>query len=186
MNRIVFTRPDGGVSITQPSQEFMDWLSNGGYFKTLAPGIIEPWIELKISQGRDPGGVKKFAIALRDGGHSTAECYGLMRDFECLHKGTGFELWSLEDIPADRWFRNAWIRSPNGGPIDIDMDAARKIQFSRVKGASDEENEKRKSDLKRFDDLIDLPWGKIRDQIQAAEEPKQLRSIWPQELSKWQ
>ena len=58
------------------------------------------------------------------GGCTTAEAYGIIRDRDCSHLGTGCELWDASDLPTDRRYRNAWRRSHNGGPIYIDDRAA--------------------------------------------------------------
>ncbi len=36
------------------------------------------------------------------------------------------------EIPTNREFRNAWTRAPGGGPVSIDMPAAREIHADRM------------------------------------------------------
>lgn len=96
--------------------------------------------------------------------------------------GTAFEVWNACDVPANRWFRDAWVRSHNGGPINIDIRKARRIQFAKIKAAAAGEEKRRQADLDLFDRPVDLPWGTLRDRIHAAEEISDLRRIWPEGL----
>ena len=66
-----------------------------------------------------------FVMAMQFGGCTDAEAYEIMRDRFCAHLGSGIELWDTTDVPKDRWFREAWVRSHNGGPIDISLTKAR-------------------------------------------------------------
>jgi hypothetical protein len=166
----------------QPSDEFLTWLGNGGYWQNKPIQAMDQWIEGKIDQGHLPFAVKAYANALRGGGNTLAECYGLARDFDCAHLGVGFERWPFSDIPQDRWFRDAWRRSHNGGPIKINMDAARSIQFRKIKSAVVRENKRRSDDIQTFDSLLDVSFGKIVDQIQKAKDVGSLRLVWPMEL----
>lgn len=163
--RIVYTRPDGGVSVCHPAAECMMWLSNGGYWAGQTRGWLERQEELQIAGGHSPSSVRRFMRAMQDGGCTTAEAYDIIRDRDCGHLGTGFELWEPHDLP-DRWFRDAWVRSHNGGPIHIDLHKARRIQISKITnhGAS------RKLDL----DMI-----KWRSACRRASSVEDLRRIWP-------
>ena len=77
----------------------------------------------------------RFVMAMQFGGCTDAEAYELMRDRFCAHHGSGIELWDVGDVPQDRWFRDAWVRSHNGGPIDVSLRKARSIQFRRINDA---------------------------------------------------
>jgi hypothetical protein len=166
ISRIVYTRHDGRVSICQPTPEFMAWLQEGGFWTKQAPGAADLWIENKIAQGRNPHGVKAYVRALGKGGHTVAEAFALTRDHDCLHLGSGFEVWSLEELFLDRWFRNAWRRSHNGGPIHVSMPAARKIQLGKLRAFSQERK-------------LDLRWDRWRQRIRSASTPEELKAIWP-------
>ena len=117
-----------------------------------------------------------------EGGCTTAQAFEIIRDRDCGHLGTGHELWSAADLP-DRWFRNAWRRSHNGGPISIDMDKAREIQFSRIRHAVKAENDLRREQLRRFSKPVRVSFGRLADRIHKADSPRELRRIWPQELA---
>jgi hypothetical protein len=177
--RIVFTRYDGGVSVCCPAQEVLRWMCVGGLWGGLPRGFVEAQTERQIAEGRRPDAVRRFIRAVLCGGCSTAEALAIIRDRDCGHRGTGFELWDVADIPADRWFRDAWHRSQNGGPIEVSLKKAKPIQFERIKTTLDLENARRASDIALFDQPIVLDWGRLRDQIQAADDVNSLRRIWP-------
>jgi hypothetical protein len=177
--RIVFTRYDGGVSVCCPTQEVLRWMCVGGLWGGLPRGFVDDQIDLQIAAGHKPDAARRYAKAVTLGGCSTAEAYAIIRDRDCGHLGSGHELWDLEDIPADRWFRDAWHRSQNGGPIEVSLKKAKPIQFERIKTTLDLENARRASDIAQFDHPVVLDWGRLRDQIQAAYDVNSLRRIWP-------
>jgi hypothetical protein len=112
------------------------------------------------------------------GGCTDAEAYELMRDRFCAHRGTGIELWDVSDVPSDRWFRDAWVRSHNGGPIDISLAKAKIIQFRRITDAVDQENTRRRTDINLFDRLIQPDWSVMRDAVSKADDIGDLRQLW--------
>ena len=102
-----------------------------------------------------------------------------MRDRFCAHYGTGIELWDVGDVPQDRWFRDAWARSHNGGPINVSLRKARGIQFRRIAEAIDQENARRRTDINLFDRPIQPDWSVIRVAIHGADDVGELRQVWP-------
>jgi hypothetical protein len=123
-----------------------------------------------------------FVIAMQFGGCTDAEAYELMRDRFCAHHGSGIELWDVGDVPRDRWFRDAWVRGHNGGPIDISLSKARGIQFRRITDAVDQENARRRADINLFDRPIQPDWSAMRDAIHRADDIGDLRRVWPEVL----
>lgn len=168
MGGIIYTRHDGGVGICWPSEESLAWLSRGGFWSFQEPGMAERQAEIHIASGKREWAVRRFIRSLQEGGRTTAEAYELIRDHDCAHLGSGHELITREDQP-DRWFRDAWRRSHNGGPIGIDMAIARRIQLRRIKTAAD----RQKTEL-------ELP--RWRERIRRASSPEQLRLTWPKGL----
>jgi len=180
--RIVYTRPDGGVSICAPSETALRFLGSGGRWGAPERGFIDRQIAAQSADGVGERAATRFVRTMQFGGAALGEAYDIMRDRFCAHLGTGAELWDVDDVPADRWFRNAWRRSHNGGPIMIDMGAARDIQLARIGAAIDRENERRRSWLTRMRPLR-IAKGPILDKIHRAQEPEDLRRIWPDELA---
>jgi hypothetical protein len=142
-------------------------------------GFAETETERQIAEGRCPDAVRRFVRAVLYGGCSTAEALAIIRDRDCSHLGTGHELWSARDIPTDRWFRDAWVRSHNGGPIDVCMKRARPIQWRRIRTFVARESERGSDDLDRFDGLWEPDYPRLRNAVRAAQTPDQLRAIWP-------
>jgi len=131
--RIVYTRPDGGVSICAPSLTALAYMTGGGgRWDGYPRGFIERQIAAQAADGVGEDNAARFVRAMQFGGCSTPEAYGVMRDRFCFHLGTGCELWNVEDVPTDRTYRDAWRRSHNGGPIVIDEAKARVIDEARM------------------------------------------------------
>ena len=133
MKRIVYTRPDGGVSICAPSLTALAYMTGGGgRWDGFPRGFLERQIAAQAAGGVGEDNAARFVRAMQFGGLTTAEAYAVMRDRFCSHLGTGCELWWTEDVPTDRRRRNAWRRSHNGGPILIDEARARAIDEARM------------------------------------------------------
>lgn len=164
--RIIYTRHDGGVSIVHPSALCMLWMASGGRWAGMPHGYIDTQIDRQIAAGRDERAVVRFCLAMAFGGCTDAEALDIIRGRDCGHKGTAFDLVDYSDVPTDRWFRNAWRRSHNGGPIYIDMRQARKIQKKEIGCAA-----------KRIG--ASLQWGRWNDRLRKAETPEELKRIFP-------
>jgi hypothetical protein len=120
--RIVYTRPDNGVSICAPSLTALGYMTGGGgRWDGFPRGFLERQVAEQAKHGVGEDNAARFVRAMQFGGCSTPEAYGIMRDRFCAHLGTGCELWDVEDVPTDRTYRDAWRRSHNGGPILIDQ-----------------------------------------------------------------
>lgn len=177
--RIVYTRHDGGVSICCPSDRVIAWMGCGGRWKGMPRGFVEIQVSRQIEAGHIPDAAWRFARAMAFGGCSSSEALKIIRDRDCGHLGTGFELWDVADVPTDRWFRNAWRRSHNGGPIDVCLKKARPIQFQRIKTAVDRENRRRACDIELFDAPMTIDWTRVRNDIKRAADIRELRHVWP-------
>lgn len=170
MKRIVYTRHDGGVSVCSPSQEAIVWMGCGGFWNEAPRGFMDVQIERQIARGIPAAVARRYAHAMQFGGCTTAEAYEIIRDRDCGPYGTAFELW---DILPDRWFRDAWTRSHNGGPINIDLVKARKIQWRKAW------NFAAKEALENMR-LIKVDWDAFRQRIDLARDDDELRTVWPQ------
>lgn len=173
MERILYTRKDGGVSICVPSPSCVRWMSSGGRWDDRERGFIEAQIERSVQDGIPEWVADKFVRAMAFGGCTEAEAFALIRDRDC-HDGFAHEI--VTDLP-DRWFRDAWRRSHNGGPITIDIEEARKIQFHKIKRAVDRENAARERDLYGEPSIVD--WGLIKSRIKKAGDEADIKKVWP-------
>ncbi len=177
--RIVYTRPDGGVSICAPSATAMCYMTHGGgRWRGFDPGFLGRQLAKQAEECGERN-ARRFIGAMQFGGCTDAEAYEIMRDRFCAHLGTGHELWDVADVPRDRWFRDAWVRSHNGGPIDIDIKKARPIQWQRIRAFVKHENKRRERDLDRFDRPLEPDYPRLRDAVRAAQSLDQLRAVWP-------
>lgn len=165
---IVYTRPDGKVSVCAPSLTALSYMTSGGgrwddILRT-DRDFLDRQIAAQAEYGVGERAARRFVHAMQFGGCTDAEAYEIMRDRFCAPHGSAFEL--VDSLPHDRWFRDAWRRSHNGGPICVDMKMARKIQLARIGGLS-----KRRK--------LDLRWSRWRQMIRAAETPERLKQVWP-------
>lgn len=174
--RIVYTRHDGGVSIVCPSANCMRWMSTGGRWGHVTRGWLDAQIERQIAAGHNPNAARRFTRALLLGGCTQAEALAIIRDRDCVHLGSAHELWDANDVPRDRWFRDAWRRSHNGGPILIDMPKARRIQWRRIKTAVEMHNRPRLALGRK--PHVPL-WGELGNAIRHARDEEELRRVWP-------
>jgi hypothetical protein len=181
MRRIVYTRHDGGVNVCSPTPWALRVLASGGFWDRHPEDFFESQVESGIAQGRSESAIRRYIRAMRDGGCTTAEAYEIIRDRDCAHLGTAHELWDEASLP-DRWFRDAWRRSHNGGPISVDLNTARRIQFRRIKTAAECENKRRAAEIDLFERPVELPFGVLRDRIHKADSVEELHSVWPDEL----
>lgn len=179
---IVYTRPDGGVSICHPVPSCLRDMSCGGHWPFARRGWLEQQIERNIAEGRDPDASRRFVHALAWGGCSTAEALAIIRDRDCGHLGTAHELWDREDIPADRWFRDAWRRSHNGGPIGIDLTAARNIQWRRIQEAAQDAQAKLDADYRTAGRRIEIDRPALISALERARDEDDVRRVWPSSL----
>jgi hypothetical protein len=209
--RIVYTRPDGAVAVCAPSLTALRFVTGGGGRWDPPPGkmwhrwddkshlidvpyhlrgqrfIAPTWflnaqIDAQAKDGVGERAARRFVHAMQFGGCTDAEAYAVMRDRFCAHQGTGIELWDVDDVPKDRWFRDAWVRSHNGGPIGVSRKPARPVQFRRIKAAVASENQRRAMDLTWFDRPLEVDLLSIAARIRNAEHETALRRVWPREL----
>lgn len=176
MRHILYTRYDGGVSLCTPAPDIMAWLSCGDYWRGRDVDLEEQ-VERSIAAGHRESAVRRFIKMLEAGGCTTAECYELIRDRDCGHLGTAFDLIDTDELP-DWWFRDAWRRGHNGGPIEIDMPTAREVHFKRLTSSIDQERARRRHELSMWRKPLEVNLGVIADRIERAECPNSLKAIW--------
>jgi len=146
MKAIMYTRHDGGISVCYPSQDIFDIMQCGGYWDDRPAGFVQAQIDRQIASGIHPDHAAAFARAVAFGGCSEAEAWRIVRDRDCGRHGYHHELIDTEALP-DRWFRNAWVRGHNGGPVYISLEKARPLQWQNVVAAIYAENSRREKDL---------------------------------------
>jgi len=180
-HRLVLNRfEDGGVTVVAAGDGFHH-IMGGGIGWTYRRGDMDEYIARDVKAGIDPDHARRFRHAVAFGGMTYAETWAVCRDRDWARVGTAFDLIERDDFP-DRWFRNAWRRSPNGGPIWIDLAGAQRIQFARIAKAVRDENERRALDLFGKPEFSFAPdvW---RRAVAAARDEHELRHVWPEEIA---
>jgi hypothetical protein len=174
---ILYTRHDGGVSVCTPSPRCLKVMATGGLWSDRPRGYVDLQIERQIAAGHHPDAAARFARALAFGGLTEREALEVIKDRDCGHRGTAHDLIDPAELP-DRWFRNAWVRSHNGGPVSVCAEKAKPIQWGRIRAAVKAENKHREDS---FDPMPELrvDWGAIRSSIKRAADADDLRRIWP-------
>lgn len=182
MKRIVYTRhSDGGVDVCVPVPEIFRIMQCGGYWDDRPRGFVQRQIDLQIEGGIAPDHARRFAHAVAFGGCSEAEAWDIIKDRDCARHGTLHELIDTSELP-DRWFRDAWKRSANGGPVGVDLEKARIIQWQKILAAVSQENKRRELDLFGLAP-IKLPKLTYQNAIRHARDDEELRRIWVPGLS---
>jgi hypothetical protein len=181
MRRILYTRHDGGVSVCTPSPRCIRWMATGGRWNDMPHGFVEAQIGRQIAAGHRPDAAMRFARAMAFGGLAEYEALEVIRDRDCGHLGVAHELIDASELPG-RWFRNAWRRSHNGGPVRIDVPLARNIHWQKLMGAVREEEAKREKDLYAKPLTVNL--SLFRDKIRNAQDEDDLIRIWPEEVDR--
>lgn len=179
--RLVYNRySDHGVSVCQPNQAIIRGMCHGGLWSRGhggARGFVETQTERQIAAGIDRDAARRFSLAMAFGGCTTAESLDIIRDRDC-RDGYAIELLDITDMPHDRWFRDAWRRSRNGGPISVDIHLARPVHWKKMRSAVETENKRRANELELVSP-IEVDWGRIRERIKTASDERELRAIWP-------
>lgn len=177
---IVYTRHDGGVSITTPTEQAMLAMQLGGLWDDLPRGVIDRQIAAQIESGISPDHARRFAYAIAFGGCSRAEAFDIIKDRDCARHGHGFTIVGTDEIPYDRWFRNAWRQNNNSGGIYIDLEAARLVHWERLVIAASETNLRRSRALRPAPQInIEV----LRTAVENAADAQELRRIWPKEIA---
>ena len=181
MKHIVFTRFDQrGVAICTPTRELFERMSIGGC-EGAPSSFIEEQVFLQMKAGIKKDHAIAFAKAITFGGVPEREVYELVKDRDCARFGTLHELQDTDELPFDRWFRDAWRRSANGGPIGIDLEKAKDIHWEKIFVSVEAENRMRMMSRKKRD-LFELN-DDLRSMIDKADDVSDLRKIWPEGLS---
>lgn len=179
--RIAYTHNRGSVAVYCPSEEIFHIMQSGGYWDDRPRGFVDEQIRRQISDGIAPDHARRFAHAVAFGGVTEAEAWGIIRDRDCARHGKLHELIDVSELP-DRWFRDAWTRSHNGGPVSVSLEKARPIQWGRMRAAARNETQRRDTDLNTWRKPLRIVWHSIERAIRNARDADELRRVWPENL----
>lgn len=182
----------GGVTVLAPSVNALRFMAVGGRWPDAPPGFLDEQIERHVNDSRNHDGTDvppvrrdvaaRFVRAMQFGGLTEHEAWQVTRQKDCERWGTACEIMRLDELPGDRWFRDAWSRSHNGGPIVIDLKKARQQQWRRLHAAVTQENKRRDLDLFGAAEikLDKLTWQKA---MVDARDEDELRKVWIEGLA---
>lgn len=180
-HRLVLNRfEDGGVTVVAAGDGFFA-ITGGGIGWTYARGAIDELVDRDVADGIAPAHARAFRRAVAFGGLTEGEAWAVCRDRDWARRGHAFALFDRDAFP-DRWFRDAWRRSANGGPIYVDILRAQAIQFARIRAAVAAENERRSFDLFGKAEIA-FEADRWRRACLAARDDDELRSAWPEEIA---
>lgn len=181
MKRIVYTRPDGGVSVVVPAirARLCSAVTLTGERHVYDPPMhFDELIRVFKTDKLSP-----------EWAQSDDEFIEWIRAKDVPADATNVQIVDEADIPTDRTFRNAWKQCPMGKP-EVDMDKARDIHRDNLRAA-------RKPKLQALDvefmrvvengaPTSDIAAAKqaLRDvtkhpDIDAAATPEELKAVWP-------
>lgn len=190
---ILYTRKsDNGVSVCTP----MPWLfargcNGGGLWDDMPRGFLDELVRRKSCQTLQNGrhisedAAWRFVKAMQFGGLTTSEVWEVVRLHDCTRgdDGTLHDLIDTADLP-DRYFRDAWTRSANGGPIRIDVEKAKHIHWGRLINCVSWENDRRAKLLHELPP-IDFNANTYRSAIKNARDEEEVRRTWPSSLPRF-
>lgn len=192
MRCIVATQPDRSVIVVHPSQDVMGFLTCGGLPAGYLGRVIdEDWeVDKFVRGGTRESIARRWIRSLIAGGLTDAEAYEVMADKDVPQDCSGVDV--IDTLPP-RWFRDAWRRSLNGGPIEVDMPAARMIhaknlinQRKRIITKIEEQTELDKmtgQECRLLTCVERLRGIDLSNVICNAQTPEALQQVqWPQEL----
>lgn len=178
-------KDDGRVGVFTPFKWAMAYMTGGGGMWDDRPrGFLEELVRRKtcpVLQKGNPTseeGARRFVQAAQWGGLSTQEAWDVIRVHDCERWGHSVQVQRLDELPPDRWFRDAWVRGGNSGYVFVDMALARPIQWSRVICAYETEN-KRREKMFRGPKLVKLPKISLERAIANARDADELRRVFP-------
>jgi hypothetical protein len=180
LRSILCTKPDGGVGVIKPTP----WAyarTHGGVF-IVVDGKPRPWAEFfspqreidkMVANGRRPVFARRWIMSAVNGGMTDAEFYEAIIEKDMAKGWTAPEL--IDEPPSNRWFRDAWRRSHNGGPIYLDLERAKIQQARRLRSAH--------ADRLGRDPFFEFDLGPWLTRIKCALSVDDLRAVWPVELA---
>lgn len=136
----------------------------------------------KLQNGRhiSEDAASRFVKGMRWGGLSTQEVWEVIRLHDCTRGDDGLlhELIDTTELP-DRYFRDAWTRSANGGPVRVDVEKAKHVHWDRMVNIVEFENARRS---RLLFELPPVPFDRnfYRNAIKNARDADELKRIWPE------
>lgn len=189
-HRIVYRRLEEPetVFVVRPEPQALAYMTgHGGAWNGQPFALLGELVRRKtdpVLQRGNPCTVEaatRFVKAAQFGGKSVDEAWEIIADHDCGRRGDLIEIVAVDELPPDRWFRNAWRRGANGGPVYVDLEAARLVQFQTIGNVLYAFNQWRAT---RFLPPVELDPALVALRIGDARDEAELRAVWPDELPK--
>jgi hypothetical protein len=174
MKKIIYTRPDGGISVVHPTEG-----------ARLALGVL--LADDTVLTSETPVPVDRFlrrwpvAGATVEWAETEDEFVARIAKKDVPAEAINVQIVDDTVVPADRTFRDAWRQ--NGAAIEHDMEKCRAIHRQRIRearapilAALDIEQLRGRDVLDRKQALRDAP---ADPRIAAASSVEQLKAVWP-------
>jgi hypothetical protein len=150
MKKIIFTRPDGGVSVMGPCEgarlAFYIKLKDG---KVIHHGFFKTLVEInKAGKGYPVDSfLRRWPVDVEfvEWAETAAEFYARIIAKDVPKDATNVTIIDESEIPTDRTFRNAWKAAP--GRVEHDIPKCKEL-------AHNMRREKRAAELAPLDDII--------------------------------
>lgn len=203
----VIKKDDGGCIVKYFTQEVLDQLQTGGSLKVKNNETLEQAIEREIQaliNETDQDGnivvirnreeIEPFVRALAYGGTTEDQAAQLIAIANSPN-GVTARITHVENIPTDRYFRDAWTDDNDTETVDIHMEKARIIHMNNLRKLRDKKFLEMGFPVK-LDPALEaaiIP-GETREKLEALRDmpqsldleriktPEDLKAIWPVEL----
>ncbi len=114
----------GGVAVTCPSEWGVQALMHGGAWRNFHKDFWKVQIARMVARNVKEDAAHTYALTMMTGGVSRSRAIDIIAARDLAHWAKAIDVIDVSELPETRRYRNAWRRSPNGGPVWVD-DAAR-------------------------------------------------------------
>lgn len=135
--RIISTLPGGKVAVTCPAEQAI-WCLRHGAKDFNNPWFGRPWyfphlqFARMVARGVKPSVAWAYSTHMMRGGLTRRQAIDLIGARDC--PGVCPEIVDVSELPDSRFYRDAWRRSSNGGPVWIDDEHKEQIETNRMWG----------------------------------------------------
>ena len=189
MKCVVFTRPDGNISIVHPVQGFLRELQNG-FIDSERVNNLCSWMN-RPDQTVTEKYKRDMKFKLSTTGLTEDEALDFIRRRDVPVDATAVQIVDKESLPKDRYFRNTWRQA--AGKVFVDMNLAKEQRMKEIRTERDKrlkdsdgpfmramEREEGANDLKAMRQALrDIPQNTDLSAINTPDELKAFKPEWP-------
>lgn len=169
MKRLVYTRPDGGVSVVCPAPEFIDDLMTYGTTRQRFLAEVGQRIAAGVSAAEAMTGAQDFF-----GVKTLEEALAVVRAKDIPPDAVNVHECELADLPSSRRFRNCW-RQVGAAPAQVDLPLARAQRLNEIRLDRVSKLAQADAAIEQASDQGDVPLsGRLRAYRQALRDVPQV------------